>query len=227
LRTDAGNIGKLVFPDISGEVFEEQWAHRVWSRQFADLVAHGRGLLLFLHPKHISKPFSINDERRLLAVLEEEQEGERDAAEKPWQADGSVESPKVQDVLWEPVHASSQAKLVDILQMIRTRWSPIAMTRVGIIVSAWDLVVSEDSGAEPSKWVAASMPLLDQFLAMNPEQFIVRVYGVSAQGGDNAADGDNLRKVNEPSHRIVVVGPDCAEHDITSPVKWVMGLDAP
>lgn len=133
---------------------------------------------------------------------------------------------RAQGLVWKPREASSQSKLVDLLQMISLNSKAGKPLRLGLVISAWDVVIKNEPEIAPSKWIGQAAPLLQQFVSMNPERFEVRAFGISAQGGDNQADGESLRMLDDPSKRIIVVGPDCGEHDITAPLAWILKSNA-
>jgi hypothetical protein len=127
----------------------------------------------------------------------------------------------------EPWHARfvpEQVQLVDLLQFLQLPPFVRRGRRLVVIISAWDVV--SPATLSPADWLSREMPLLDQFLRNNPESFEVRVYGVSAQGGDlkSAAKAD-LLKLPRPSLRIRCVGPDVSAHDLTAPLVWLSGGD--
>ena len=41
-------VAEIVFPDLSGETFRDQWAQRRWSRAFVDLLDEAIGSLIFI-----------------------------------------------------------------------------------------------------------------------------------------------------------------------------------
>ena len=53
--------------------------------------------------------------------------------------------------------------------------------KVALIVSAWDLAPAAATDAE--KWLKDRYPLLSQYLRNSEGVLDVRIYGVSAQGG--------------------------------------------
>ena len=123
----------------------------------------------------------------------------------------------MEPVLWDAKTSPSQVQLVDLLQFVLRRRPPTVL-RVGLIVSAWDLVRGQ--GLMPQQWCAARLPLLGQFLESNPGRLSAEYYGISAQGGVLPRDAERLRDFTHPSARIeVVVGIEQASsHDITLPV---------
>jgi hypothetical protein len=76
--------------------------------------------------------------------------------------------------------------------------------------------------------------LLDQYLRSGADQWISRVYGVSAQGGDYEEENKTLsefqsaklralRALDEPSKRIRVVSAGPETRDLTEQIAWLMG----
>jgi hypothetical protein len=127
--------------------------------------------------------------------------------------------------VWEPRKAEEQAKLVDILQSLvdfasDRRW------RLGIIVSAWDLVHKSDAKAKPRAWIEKNMPFLRQYLESNAPSFEFEAFGVSTQGGDPASEAERLQKFDSQSERVLVVANDYEGHDLTRVVAWVTSGDA-
>src|SRR5260370_390950 len=99
------------------------------------------------------------------------------------------------------------------------------------LVSAWDLAPTD---ADASVWLEDRYPLLSQYLRNSEGVLDVRIYGVSAQGGQlsKKSDGpgpdrERLLAIRPPSKRIRIAGPDVAEHDLTRPLLWLAGLEPP
>tara|TARA_Y100001001_G_scaffold153324_1_gene166868 strand:- start:505 stop:786 length:282 start_codon:yes stop_codon:yes gene_type:complete len=92
------------------------------------------------------------------------------------------------------------------------------------MISAWDL--ARTTNLTPCQWLAAHMPLVDQFLRSNRDYFIYQTYGVSAQGVDleNTAGVDEASRLT-PSMRIQVVGPEEQGNDLTAPLVWLMSAE--
>jgi hypothetical protein len=218
-------VGTIAFPDISGETFEEQWNFREWEHQFASLAKNAAGILFFVHPLHVVKPFSKVDSAAVLAAAMGTPNGDAVTEDVSAPSTNSTAAPKSpESELWEPKLAAPQSKLVDILQMIAWNTDPRQRPiRTGVLISAWDIVTSAVvEPPPPEKWLRESAPLLHQYLTMNPELFDWRTFGVSAQGGDNKRDGNSLRHLDEPSKRVRIDGAEGSEHDITWPLAWVL-----
>jgi hypothetical protein len=124
---------------------------------------------------------------------------------------------------WDADRVPTQVKLVDLVQALVREPFSLPRVQIAVIVSAWDLV--SESAASPAAWLAARLPLLDQYLRANPERFAARIFGVSAQGGDLARDGERLLRQDVPARRIVVAEDASQSHDLTAPVRWAMGQE--
>ncbi len=207
VATDSGERTDVFFPDMSGELFNLQWKERKCSRAHYDLARDASGVLLFLHPGNVVEPVRIDD----VSPIVEELAGVRAAG------DLDEEGPRP----WDPDRAPTQVKLVELLQFLVREPFAIPHLRVAVVVSAWDLIGGQ--AGSPADWLAARLPLVQQYLRTNAERYTARVYGVSAQGGDLRRDGERLLREVAPAKRIVVVGDDTLPHDLTAPVRWAMG----
>ena len=202
-----GETTELWIPDMSGETFEAQWEAREATAEFASQAEEAAGAILFLHPDVTRETDFIADANLALA-------GWADAGAAP--AAGEPAPPAEP---WQARNVPTQVKVVELLQFLREHQP--AGWRLAVVVSAWDRA---GGGASAEAWVSERAPLLAQYLRANDHHFAVRYYGVSAQGGDIRTGADGLLGVTTPAERITVVGPDAAPHDITAPVKWLMGV---
>jgi Double-GTPase 1 len=232
----------LSFPDIAGEEFEEQWSTRVWNERYLEAIEQASGVLLFVNAKNLRKPFSLADadkvKRSVLALLDGEENtddqnditheavnsGEAIARQVSSQAIEAEEG-ESNPAAWEPRKADEQAKLVDILQSL-VDFAPDRRWRLGIVVSAWDLVHKADAKTKPRAWIEKHMPLMRQYLQSNAPSFEFEAFGVSAQGGDPASEAERLQKFDSQSERVLVVSDDYEGHDLTRVVAWVTSGDA-
>jgi hypothetical protein len=206
---ERNRLTEVFFPDLAGESFTFQWKDRMWSKEYDQLVCEAGGILLFVHPK-IVEPIRIDTVAKIAAEVE---------MEKSQTASGQ-NKPQDKPIPWNADDAPTQVQLVELLQFLADRVTTPLPLRVAVIVSAWDLVISYEEKS-PEKWLTDRLPLLAQFLKANPEIFERRVYGVSAQGGD-LKDADGLLKKHVSSQRIIIVGYNCNQNDLTAPVKWLM-----
>ena len=127
------------------------------------------------------------------------------------------------------MHAPTQVPLVDLLQHLGQPPLAAGPRRLAVILSAWDK--AEGEGLPPEPFLAAKLPLLDQYLRSGRDRWDWRVYGVSAQGGDydknkadavETAEAGRLRDLDIPSKRIRLVFEGTESHDLTEPLQWLM-----
>jgi hypothetical protein len=204
-----GEVAELVLPDLSGESFRLQWKERRWSEEYDQLLQDAVGGLLFVHPAGITEPTRIDVADILIAEIGGD--------------GGVVTNSSLPATPWDADLAPTQVQLVDLLQFVaaheaRTKRSTL---RLGIMISAWDLV--EGEGRRPREWFSRRLPLLAQYLKANAERFESRVFGVTAQGGELPRDKERLQMFTEHSKRIRIIEEIEESHDLTSPIRWVMG----
>ena len=172
---ETGRAVGLSFPDLSGESFRLQWTARQFTSGYDKRLREASGGILFVHPENIVKPNRID----LLDDLVEAQEG-------AIVENGSTKTAShVATKAWDIEKAPTQVQLVDLLQFISSREYFRPPFRLGIVVSAWDVLVKLH--AAPADWISGQLPLLRQFLDCNEEIFDIAFYGVSAQGGRYAS----------------------------------------
>ncbi len=138
------------------------------SADYVDGFSRDGGILLFVSADRRTDGLTLADLGPAIAGAEE-----RD------------EEPVVRE--WSPPDVPQQVQLVELLQFLQRPPFARRCRRLGVIVSAWDVVLEPKPA--PDEWLAREMPLLHQFLMNNPESFCARVYGVSAQGGDVKGKG--------------------------------------
>jgi len=205
-----GTPVRLVFPDIAGEAYRQIWEDRECDHVIGDMLTGGAGILLFIHADMIRFPTWISD--NLSALAHDAEASEDEAETQPW----------------HPSMAPTQVKIVDLLSVITDGSDQDAPPRrLAVMFSAWDKV--EVAEMEPARFLAAKLPLLDQYLRQNAGRWDVRVYGVSAQGGEYDAvevertdEARALLNLDSPSARIRLVHDTRTSHDLTEPVAWLM-----
>ena len=180
------------------------------TRQYADFAAKASGVLLFIHPANIERS------PRIAFPIREAETSSLEAASAQ-----DNDAAKLRE--WSSNLASTQVKLVELLQFVNYLRSSNKPPSIAVVVSAWDLV--RDS-ILPSSWLESNLPLLSQFLASNEEVAPFRVYGVSALGGDLRKDLQRLQGEDVPSRRIRVVDNKLQPHgDLTAPIRFLLELD--
>ncbi|MDX2149482.1 MAG: hypothetical protein SFV54_02015 [Bryobacteraceae bacterium] len=221
-----GMEGEIVFPDLSGESFRDQWKTRQWTHGFQRLVDASRSILLFVNPDKVVEPFSVAEMQRMMQVVFPAFQARAEELQILGTEDGADEAqgPERGTEEWNPELAPTQVQLVGLLQFLEPHFLPRRPARLAVIISAWDRVMK--SGREhptPDEWLSARLPYLHQYLLSQEELFRAQVWGISAQGGDLNADIATLREIDPASHRIHVEGPNGISHDITEPVSWALG----
>ena len=193
----------LRFPDLSGESFKQQFATRTCAEDYVEGYRNPGGILLFTNANRPSDGMTLADIGPAI-------EGDTHATDA-----GQVET----NAEWSAEFVPEQVRLVDLLQFLQLPPFVRRPRRVAVVVSAWDAVLAPRP--TPEQWVARELPLLHQFLRNNPGSFSVRVYGVSAQGGDVTGAQRLALAKKTPSRRIQCVGTDVDEHDLTAPLMWL------
>ncbi len=195
-----GAEATLSVPDLRGETFEQPLCLGRCDRALLDAVVTADGMLLFTNA---NRP----DEVGLISDLNDMDEPETTNRDQPTAA-----------TQFKPEAMPEEAKIVEFLQMANRRPLQPRRRRVGIVISAWDVVRADIT---PEEWFTKSRPMLDQFLSNNKDLWELRLYGVSALGGKLPRDKRKLFKMVKPSQRIILVGPDTAAHDLTVPLDWL------
>ena len=126
-RRDFGEAVELTLPDLSGESFRLQWDHRQWTRQFEALAAETAGALLFVHPRTIVEPARLGPAVDALVAA---------IADSPAEPAAAAEAAASATVPWSPALAPTQAKLVEILQFLRSGPFADRTLPVAVVVSA-------------------------------------------------------------------------------------------
>ena len=199
---------QLSFPDLAGESFQQMWEARECSPEIAESL-RSNGVLLFIHADKIKAPGWIVDDA--------------EAAE----AAGLPVEPG-DPVAWNARLAPTQVKLVDLLQSLETPPLNVGPRRIAIVLSAWDKAVG--AGMTPDEYLTAHLPLLRQYITHGlSETWVVKLFGVSAQGGvyDEAGKAaqeaaQRIREMDVPSERISVVSTEGRSHDLTEPLQWLL-----
>ncbi|WP_433972820.1 hypothetical protein [Tunturiibacter lichenicola] len=208
--------GTLVVPDLPGEQILSVYRNRQWSEDWENKIREGCGCLLLIRV----------DSKELIVQLD-------------WMSAASHFGGPVPDTAPEKDEEGkdkppTQVVLVDWLQFLRKAFTQKVggtyRPRIGIVVSAWDLVPEDQKGDGPAKWVEDNLPLLSQYVSANYGDFDFEYFGVSVTEGDFDADPDfkaeyirrDPRKAGEVVHSLS--GEIETTHDVTLPVAWALGL---
>jgi hypothetical protein len=224
---------EIAFPDLSGESFDSQWSHRLWSELYDDLAKGADGVILFVHADQSQTALCIGDEAGLADLLGDEGATEGDAVAQETShptappekgPDGNSEAEPAQALKpYEDSFAPRQVKLVECLQFLLTGPLYHPSFPLSVVITAWDRVQAAGIAITPETWLDQHAPLLSQFLKANAEVLQPQIYGISATGGDLTSERDRLLDEAEPWQRIKVVeGNGRAAtnvHDITLPIR--------
>ncbi|MFZ2989507.1 TRAFAC clade GTPase domain-containing protein [Ideonella sp.] len=206
----SGNEFVLSFPDVAGEAFAEIWEKRECDPEVLNSLG-AQGVLLFIHATDINPPNWIADDAKLNKLL-------------------GIQQNSGEPVAWEPRFAPTQVQLVDLLRCLQEPPLGVGPRRLAVALSAWDL--AEGDKRNPEKYLALHLPLFHQYLnhGLDPA-WVVKVYGVSAQGAEYDSDGGDgkasagaktMREMEVPSERIKVVHGESSSHDLTEPLFWLL-----
>jgi hypothetical protein len=205
--TANGREADLMLPDLSGEAYRQPSSIGKCRKSLYDAMAAIDGIALFTNANRGHDDDLIDDLSEIVDLLGD------DNAEAP--------APAIKDPApFDPEDMPEEAQLVELLQCMNRRPLLPRRRRIALIVSAWD--VAEAEQLAPVEWFTSRRPMLAQFLKFNAQLWDLRVYGVSAQGGDLPRDKDSLQKIRKPSHRIRIVGSEVARHDLSAPLNWLM-----
>lgn len=207
-RADGGAV-RVTFPDVPGEAYRRMWEERECEEEIVDLL-QVKSVLFFVHADKIRAPSWVVDEVALMQQL-------------------NLPVTPGEPVDWHPRLAPTQVQALDLIQSLRCPPLDVGPRRLAVMLSAWDKAAEE--GLDPVAFLHAKLPLLAQYLTNNADDWDWRVYGVSAQGGDYdpaedeqepSRSADELRELDIPSDRILIVGPTHSSHDLTEPLAWLM-----
>jgi hypothetical protein len=213
LRDDQGQRIRMTFPDLSGESYQEMWEVRECAPKLAELLREGEGILLFVHADKIKRPIGVAETTQQTAGLG---------------GGASAAGPAKE---WHPKDAPTAVQLVEMLQMLRCEALQAPSRRLAVVLSAWDKVAEEEPDTTPDEYLARELPLLDQYLRYGADGWDVRIYGLSAQGGDFERDGQTddpdrnervaaIRSLDDASDRICLMTPELSK-DLTEPIAWL------
>lgn len=214
LLAHGNNIFEITFPDLSGETFQNQYEKRVIENSLLDHIWSSSSVLLFINPDKIVEPNLITTIPQHIRVKEDQS--------------NNTENRKIKERV-PRIDDPTQVQLVELLQFvvyIRNN-SPI---KLGIIISAWDLVEENRKHKEnpPQVFVKTELPLLWQFITANKHLFAPKYFGVSAQGGalEDEQIRNRLLEITDPCDRIIVVDEQKERYnDITLPLYKIAGED--
>jgi hypothetical protein len=128
----------------------------------------------------------------------------------------------------------TQVVAVDWLQCLRKAYTDMVggsyRPRVGIVLTAWDLIPNDRRHIGPDGYLRENYPLLKDFIDSGAREFEFSSFGVSVFGGDPQHDATFKQKyledaLNAGSVVSTVRGSleECG--DMTLPVAWTLGTE--
>lgn len=197
------NLIDLHIPDMHGETWDTLWNSRFCAEHAVDWVKDTSGIMLFLHCDKVRPPLEIVDVKAMVSSLGETPESNSVAK-------------------WSSEKSPTQVILVDILQALSRPPIGSKDRKLAIMISAWDK--AEDTGLLPDEYLSTYLPLLSQFIQFGGDFRDVKVFGISALGGDLESETDTLKLKAEDiqSKRIKVVDGSKLHNDLTIPIQWLM-----
>ena len=209
----SGTTAGLHLPDLAGETFDAQFVTRSFPQEFINRLQETTGLLLFVHCGHNADHTLLEDPIFMDPIP---------TTETPPPVDPASE--------WSLEKSPRQVKLVELLQFIAQASPRQKPLRIAVMLSAWDIVedaplpAAAEMPKDPVRFLSVRWPLLDQYLRSHADTFRFSVFGVSARGGGTTpADIARLTAL-PPSERILVVDGAHRSHDLTRPVRWLLGM---
>ncbi len=193
----------LEVPDLSGEIWKELLTERTWTLELEQRVGQSQGLCIFVNAARFAEDPTLTDVDRARAALGINNDETLGA--------------NVKFAVDEPM---GQLALVDLIQILARQ--PGGPRRIALIVSAFD----SSGETQPGEWLTACAPLARQYLGANADSLPIRIYGLSAQGGDfeKKDERTKLRTLNAVE-RASVLREDGSATDLDEPVRWAMGID--
>lgn len=193
----------LLIPDLRGENFEQPACSGQCNKSLYRALLETDGVLLFTNADREDDMLLIADFMDIL--------------------DNSEPSPETElpQEPFRPENMSEEVKIVEFLQVANRRPARPRKRKLGMIISAWDVVNAVDE-VTPDGWFQEHRPMLAQFLTVNQNFWDLRIYGISAQGGKLPKMKEQLEKIICPSERVLVVGHGAQSHDLSAPLRWLM-----
>jgi hypothetical protein len=212
-KTLTGEAITIEIPDIAGEKFRDHFDLREWALEFDKLLDNLSGVVVFVNPLHKSNlPQFIADVQEIEGIFEDNESKKIEEVEL---------APNPTLTNWDIKFVPNQVKMVEVLQLLQFHKTQNKQLKLSLVVSAWDTVSGADT-ILPKEWLENNLPLLYQYLICNTDKYIVKFFGVSAQGCDYGDEQalDNLMNKNSYD-RIVVKEDGVPIKDITKPIIWM------
>jgi hypothetical protein len=200
--------GRLVIPDLAGDLLADYMAARIWPADFDTSVRSASAVLVFVNAGNVNEGVRTEDAIEWTAGVAEAKD--RTNAEA---GEHLAQGPTLD---FDPTSLPTQVMVVDLLQQLRAR---AGNTRIGVVISAWDVAHDHPT---PAGWLAKRLPILSQYLGYHAPA--TPMFGVSAQGGKFPDESKAMAAIARPSDRIQVTDGTSGDHDISRPLRVLLGL---
>lgn len=207
----------LVAPDRPGEDWDKLYEERRWPSGWVDMLTPDTAYLVFIPAKgavQLPDWFQVQALRGAKANFREAQD-----------LSTSASPTQVVAVDWIQMLIAAHRKV--------SRWDPkIPRPRVGIMITAWDTVLADESDQTPLGFLKREHRLLHDFVVNGHGAANYRVFATSLYG-DDLNDPDFKRRLREgdipPQDLGYVVVESHSEpvrsSDLALPITWALGLD--
>ena len=225
--------GTLVVPDSDGEQILAICRDRRWSSAWEELISNRCACLLFVRASSEAIVAPLD-----WATCFETYGGTMGVpnagrGEAP-NVVGSAGSAGSQGDEEGSIQLPTQVVLTEWLQFLRQAFTAAAggsfRPRIGVVISAWDAVPTDQQPAGPVKYLADNFPMLHQFIRANDEAFEFQLFGVTVVAGDLKNDEDFRNTYLEgspPDFGFVLhslSGQLEKSPDITLPIAWALRI---
>jgi hypothetical protein len=156
---DGGQIGELIIPDVSGELWKNAVETFEIPSKWLQLISDSSGALLFVRIRSIlnTQPLDWVNSKALMSLAD----------------------PKQQDVIL------TQVRLLELIRFLEERLAKKnnSNPKVAIVVTAWDLLHQGEQANGPEHYLENEFPIFAGRL-LDTQKLNIKVFGCSVVGGD-------------------------------------------
>ncbi|MCG7873094.1 MAG: hypothetical protein JAZ11_13425 [Candidatus Thiodiazotropha lotti] len=210
--TQSGESLDLRWPDLSGEYFDDMVRKRTLNGEVANILHEANAIMLFIHPDTVTQEPRIHEVEQLTTIIDSSNSDQNENSVTPSTA-----------LDWDPMMIPGEVLVVELFQLLLSSRTQQSIDRISIVISAWDIISS--TGLEsPMSYLDSHLPLLSQFVKALSNRYEIRLFGVSAHGGDPDEDKERLLAKVNSEQRIHVVNGDgeIADEGILAPIRWLI-----
>lgn len=221
--------GIMVVPDVAGEQVLSIYRNRQWSQAWEELISRRCACLLFVRAgsDEVVAPLDW-------ATCFEKYGATVDAPGQMAEAFDVLDSVDGHKENEKALQTPTQVVLTEWLQFLRRAFTAVVggffRPRIGVVISAWDAVPTDQQPAGPVFYLKDNFPMLHQFIEANADRFDFQVFGLSIVNGDLTNDEqfkESYLRGRPQDFGLVVHSLDgefVESPDITLPVAWALRL---